>query len=327
MRSHTYKLPHRDMLTIVGLPIGGVLLLGLIIRLAVFLPFAPKPRPTLDVDRTVIVQQIDASNRADQADILLIGDSSCLMNIDATLLSEISGKRVTNLGTLSFLDIHTFSRLLRNYLSNQTKEPATIIFLAHPDFVRKKSSSRAHLETFDFYINQKDHAYGYLAPWDPRRLLGTHIVDGRFLSRIPIPLSGSFGRFYGFTTELMEFMNLHNGSAIDPRRLQVDDLTGSTDYRVAKFHSRQAPDLTSAIPTSAKLYLGLTPVPESFPEGDFRVEYDRLLQDWSAAFTNALSLGKLPPTLDDAAFATKTHLTGKAAKEYTRILFEQIKNQ
>ena len=108
MRSHTYKLPHRDMLTIVGLPIGGVLLLGMIIRLIGFIPFAPPPRPTLDVDRTVIVQQIDASNRADQADILLIGDSSCLMNIDAALLSEISGKQVTNLGTLSFLDIHTF---------------------------------------------------------------------------------------------------------------------------------------------------------------------------------------------------------------------------
>ena len=315
------------MLTIVGLPIGGVLLLGMIIRLIGFIPFAPPPRPTLDVDRTVIVQQIDASNRADQADILLIGDSSCLMNIDAALLSEISGKQVTNLGTLSFLDIHTFSRLLRNSLSNQTKEPATIIFLVHPDFVRKKSSSKAHIETFDYYLNQKDHAYGYLASWDPRRLLGTHIVDGRILSRIPIPLSGSFAQFYGFTTELMDFMTRHNGSAIDPRRLQIDDLTGSADYRVAKFHSRQAPDLISAIPTSAKLYLGLTPIPESFPKGDFTEEYDRLLQDWSAVFTNAISLDKLPPTLDDAAFATKTHLTGKAAKEYTRILFEQIENQ
>jgi hypothetical protein len=327
MRSHLYNLPHRDMLTIIGLPIGGVLLLGLIIRLTVFLPFAPKPRPTLDVDRTVIVQQIDASRRTEQADILLIGDSSCLMNIDAALLSEISGRRAINLGTLSFLDLHTFSHLLSNYVSNQAKEPSTVIFLSHPDFVRKKSSSKAHIETFDYYINQKDHAYGYLPSWDPRRLLGTHIVDGRFISRMPIPLSGSFGQFYGFTTELMDFMIRHNGSAIDPRVLQIDNLKGSTDYRVAKFHSRQAPVLISAIPTSAKFYIGLTPVPESFPNGDFTVEYDRLLKDWSAEFPNAISLAELPPTLDDAAFATKTHLTGKAAQEYTRILFELIKNQ
>lgn len=327
MRSHTYKLPNRDIWTIIGLPIGGVLLLGMMIRLIVFLPFVPNPRPTLDVDRTVIVQQIDASNRTDQADILLIGDSSCLMNVDAALLSEISGKRATNLGTLSFLDIHTFSRLLRNYLANQTKEPPTIIFLTHPDFVRKRSSSQAHIETFDYYSNQKDHAYGYLASWDPRRLLGTHIVDGRFISRIPIALSGRFAHFYGFTTELMEFMDLHNGSAIDPRILEADSLTGSTDYRVAKFHVRQAPDLISAVPPSTKFYLGLTPMPESFPDEEFAVEYDRLLQEWSAVFTNSISLSKLPPTLDDSAFATKTHLTGKAAMEYTQILFEQIKNQ
>lgn len=327
MKSHTYNLTLRKLLETVGLPLVGVLLIGFATRLVVLIPFAPVPRPTLDVDRTVIVHQIDESNRQSQADILLLGDSSCLMNVDAALLSELSGKNVTNLGTLSFLDIERFSKLLRNYISNQNEAPKKIIFLTHPDFVRKSSSSKPHIESFESYIDQEDHSYGFHAKWDPRHLLGTHIIEGRFISRLPIPLSGSFAHYYGFTTELRTFMEQHNGSATDPRILQIDDLSGSSDYRVARFHSRQASLLTSAIPASSMLYIGLTPVPKSFPKGDFKLNYKRLLQEWTGVFTNSISLNQLPPILDDSQFATKTHLTGSAAQEYTRILFSHIENQ
>ena len=322
MKSHCYHIQRSDLLTVLGLPLAGVLLLGFIVHASTWLPLGPEPRPTLDVDRTVIVQQIDSSEKITNAETVLIGDSSCLMNVDASYLQELTKTTVINLGTLSFLDLRIYARLLEHYLEHQSTPPKQIILLAHPDFVRKNSTSRAHIECFEHYLRKQDQNYTLGSAWAPGKYLGTYIVEGRLLARLPLPLNKAFGQFYGFTSNLSTFMDQHRGSAIDPRSLRPKDLTGSSDYRVATSHKRLADSLLKIIPAGTKLYVGLTPVPKSFPKNDFTLEYQRLLSNWSALFPECVPLAHLPPVLDDDQFATKTHLTQSAATDYTRTLLE-----
>lgn len=320
MKSHTYEIHSSDWGAALGWPVLMALLLGGLVRMGTLLPGLPSPRPTLDVDRSVIVHQIDLSRESKAAEIILIGDSSCLMNVDAGLLMELSGAETVNLGALSFLNLQAFARLLANRVSAQAELPDTVVLLTHPDFVRKNSASRAHLEVFDTYSNKQDHYYGLGAWWNPRRLLATHVIEGRFLSRVPSPLSGAFGDFYGFTDELLAHMDAHYGSAIDPRNLDVGELRGSSDYRVASYHKRLAESVLKAVPEGCRLFVGLSPVPVSFPSVGFDEAYARLLQQWAEVFPGCVPLADLPATLEDDQFATKTHLVASARGGYTRRL-------
>ncbi len=324
MKSHRYQIQRSDLFRALGLPLCGVLLIGLIVHLSSWLPFAPTPRPALDVDRTVIIQQIDSSETTTDAEILLIGDSSCLMNVDAALLEGLAKTRAINLGTLSFLDLDTFGSLLSHYLDHQTSPPKWIILLTHPDFVRKNSASQAHTNCFNRYLEKQDHLYNHTPPWSPEKYLGIHIVEGRLLARLPLPLNNAFGRYYGFTSDLSSFMVQHQGSAVDPRSLDLEQLKGSSDYRVARSHKRLAASFLERIPSGTAFFVGLTPVPKSFPQNDFVAEYQALLNEWARLFPGCIALSQLPPVLDNEYFATKTHLTQAAATHYTRVLLENI---
>ncbi len=324
MESHQYLFTRSSLGEVLGIPLVGCIMLAILVRTVALLPFAPSPRPTLDVDRTVIVNQVDSSFDSAAADILLIGDSSCLMDVDAAYLSELSDTQVLNLGTLSFLSLESFSKLIANYLESHPTKPNKIVMLTHPDFVRKSSTSAAHTAAFDHYIEKADHPYVSNAAWNPRAWLGIHIVEGRVLGRLPLPLTGPFRDYYGFNRELIHHMDLHAGSAVDPRVLEMEDLKGSSDYRIAKTHFRNAEAFASVIPPEVPFYIGLTPLPQEFVKRDFRSEYQALLKEWAAVFPDSIPLLELPPTLDKQQFATKTPLNEQAATEYTRRLHEHL---
>lgn len=327
MESHSYQFQRNDLVGHAAVPVVAAGLIGLCVQLLAFFTIFPKPRPTLDVDRTVIVHQVDASQTAPPSDVILLGDSSCMMNIDAPALGEQLGLTPLNLGTLSFLDLATFGKLLEQYLTHHPSHtPQKIVLITHPDFIRKSSASDAHIAAFEHYVAGIDHYYGIGGVSDPRRWLGTHIIEGRFVSRLPIPLPGSFRDDYGFTTQLLAHMDQRLGSVYDPRELKAEDLRGSADYRVAKYHRRQAADFMAQLPEQTQLYVGITPVPESFPRGSFQESYDRLLADWAAIFPGSTALDDLPPTLEDSSFATKTHLKRTAVPAFTTILGQSIES-
>src|SRR5438132_267968 len=101
MKSHTYAFTVADVFRATLAP------LALLPLLAGFLHFGkgllPAPRPALDVDRTIIVHQAEAARSPQNATVLLVGDSSCLMDVSARQLAAGLQQPVLNLGTLSYL--------------------------------------------------------------------------------------------------------------------------------------------------------------------------------------------------------------------------------
>ena len=137
-------------------PVAVATILGAMIHLAARTPVLPAPRPALDVDRSVMVHQIEASQSPQDAEVILIGDSSCLMNVDANVVQHRSGNSTLNLGTLSFLNLECFSQLLRHSLESAAVPPKAIVLLVHPEFVRRRSPSTHHVGTFKAVQNGSD---------------------------------------------------------------------------------------------------------------------------------------------------------------------------
>lgn len=306
-----------------GGPLAVALLIGLGFRLGAWWGLLPSPRPMLDADRTVIIHQADASRKPSQAKVLLIGDSSCMMNVDAARLSELLGVDVLNLGSVRVLGLEAYSTLLTNHL--ELNKPEKIVLLVNPNFVRKNSPSKIHVDAFEHYLAGRDYDYGGADNlWDLRRIFGLHIVEGRLIGRLPLPLPKQFGDFYGFTSELYRYMDEHRGSAVDPRILNEGDLRGSGDYWVDKSYLKEAAMFAAAIPSETRLFVGLTPLPQSFPGEGYASRYETLLSEWAAAFRKAIPLGGLPPTFSDERFATKTHLRPQAVGRFTERLHREL---
>ena len=80
MKSHTYEFKSRDLATLLVWPLVPVALFALLMHGGSGLRLLPSPRPTLDTDRTIVIHQAEASRAPRETEILLLGDSSCLMS-------------------------------------------------------------------------------------------------------------------------------------------------------------------------------------------------------------------------------------------------------
>ena len=310
MRSHHCRFALRRIAGPVLVPLLVTGAIALLLHAGGRLGLLPSPRPILDVDRTILVHQVDASARPSDARIVLLGDSSCLMNVDALLLSRELNRPVLNLGTLSYLDLDAFSLLLSRHLEAGSEAPEAVLLLVHPNFVRGGTPSAAHVIMLRSYV--EDRVPPGPEPW--RDLLGLTLAEERLRSRLPVPLEPmEFRRHYGFASDLYRYMERNRGSALDPGVLDPEKhLKGSRDYHVARAHRRGASRLAIRLPGATRLLIGLSPLPQSFLEGG-----TGLLSARSGLFPRGIPLEELPAALPDGDFASRAHLRPEAVDDYT----------
>src|SRR5687768_2411690 len=70
MRSHSYDFEPRDLLRLVTPPLIVVAVFAVLMHLGAALNLLPKPRPALDVDRTILIHQAEASKSRSDAQII-----------------------------------------------------------------------------------------------------------------------------------------------------------------------------------------------------------------------------------------------------------------
>jgi hypothetical protein len=318
MRSHTYDFSPRDILRLVGPTVamvaaGAVLLHGLTAMNAL-----PSPRPTLDVDRTIIIHKAEASGSRDTARMVLLGDSSCLIDVSATQLSEAVGDPVLNLGTLSYLDLNAHTTLLKRFVSANPGHLKTVVLLLHPDALRRHSAEAYHTAVLENFLAGKDHITKRNASY----WLGVEFFRSRVLSRVlPAPLPKAYGRRYGFSFDLEAHLKRERGSAVDP---DPRDFQGNPEYRLAPQLEIQSRAFKAVVPPGAKLFVGITPVPAGFAPSNYAEQHREMLLQWSQWLGADAALTELPATLPDELFAKTTHLNERGAAEYTTLLARSL---
>ena len=322
MKSHIYDFRLAD----IGRLLSGLLLpmigFAAIMRLGAAAGILPSPRPCLDMDQTILSHQAEASRSSSDADVLFIGDSSCLMDFLGKYLEEISrgNHRVINLGSLSYLGLNGYAALLSRYVAVNAGRLQTVVVLLHPEMLRGVDPVSQNLLFLSDYYARSDYGDTQTIQGQLRGLFGLDVFQDRLLSRAPLPLPKQYGQYYGFNLDLYRFMDEHGGSAIDPHQYVRHPGQGNAEYRLAPKWEAECQTLRAAVPPTAKLVIGVTPVPHSFAPPDYAARWKRILTQWGQWMQADTVLAELPPILPDSYFASTTHLNANGARRYTEML-------
>ena len=323
MKSHVVEFEPKDLACWVGGPVLVAVSIAVVLHLGAAWRLLPGPRPSLDTDRTVIVHQVEASRDRRGADILLLGDSSCLMDVDARQVGAAAGRRVLNLGLNSYLDLAAYRLLLGEFTAANPGRPRAIVLLMHPEALRRVSSEPYQLAVLNHYLAGTDPCgpqVGRLECWS-----GAELFRNRILSRLlPSALGGGFGRYYGFSVDLERYMSAHDGSAIDPGN---EPALGNAEYRLSPTLEKMSGDFRGAVPKGTTVMIGITPVPSRFARGKYPGRRDEMLRQWGRwlGVDEAALLYELPAVLPDELFTGVTHLKPAAVPVFSEMLARALK--
>lgn len=325
MQSHKYQFNRKQLAQTVGSPLVSLVAVAGLLRLAAAIDILPNPRPTLDMDRTILLHQAETSRKPSSAEIIFIGDSSCLMDVSAKQVRELTGKQTIDLATLSVVDWSVHKQLLNLCFAANPDTVRTVVLLMHPEGLWRQELYSYYTEIMDHYLEEKDFYLrnGFAGRMD--RWLGLEIFRGRIQSRCqPALLPEVYGRYYGFTSDLWDFMDQHNGSAIDPHQFDPAHADGSAEYWLAPALQAASEQFRAGFPGGVKLIVGITPVPRSFAREGYPFVREEMLREWGEWLRADTLLEGLPPVMDDGLFATVTHLNAQGANQFSRLLAEAL---
>ena len=321
MKSHSYQFTARDLLRLTVIPIIVCLVFTTLMLVGASARILPAPKPILDTDRTILIHQAEASHHASSFDIILIGDSSCLMDVNARQLSQLTGKRVLNLGTLSHVTLQMHQFLLNQSLRSNTQSK-TVALLMHPESLRLASRAAYFDGIIRGYFKGRDS-------WDGDttflRATGADIFRHRLLTRaLPIPLAGEYGQHFGFNKNLWDHLTENNGSALDPHTYPATTPPGNPEYRLAPQLESPSTNFLSLLPPNIRLLVGITPSPSDYAYRNHSENCRAMLETWSQWLNAHNALTNLPFVLPPTHFATTTHLNARGVSEYTALLAQSL---
>jgi hypothetical protein len=321
MRSHSYDFVPGDLVRLLAPTLVFVALAAGLLHAANRLNLLPRPRPTLDVDRTIVIHKIEASGSRQDAEVLLMGDSSCLMDLSAVKLTREIGRPVLNLGALSYLDLNAHATLLQRFVAANPNQLKAVVLLLHPEALRRPAPEQYHTAVFEHFVAGQDHVTKRnLAHW-----LGLESFRTRLLCRaLPTLLAGAYGRRYGFSSDLQSYLARQRGSAIDP---DPKAFQGNPEYRLAPQLESQSRAFKTVVPPGVKLFVAITPVPAGFAPPNFAQQHRQMLERWSQWLGADAALVDLPPTLPDDLFAKTTHLNEAGTAEFTTLLARSLSSR
>lgn len=334
MPSHTYTLQPREVIRFLAGPLLVLAGVALLLHLSAAIGLLPRPRPTLDVDRTILIHQTEASRSTNDAEVLLLGDSSCLMDVDASVLGRHLGRPTLNLGTLSYLDLDAASLFLRAQIAANPGRARTVVVLLHPESLRRVGPHPGVVNLLDGLWTGRDVETDDGIAVMLAQGLGLQPLKGRVLSRLlPTPLPGAYGQRYGFSTDLERYLREHRGSALDPEEVATPGapgdsrkFSGSAEYRLAAQQESPSRNFGAAVPDGAQLFAGVTPIPAGFAGPHYAEVHRRMLERWSGWLGAKAALWTLPATLPDAHFTSVAHLNREGVDVFTERLAEALRS-
>jgi hypothetical protein len=309
-----------------GVLAGAVLLLNLAAKYALL----PVPPIGWDAESGVLLHQSLACRKASEARVLIVGDSTCLVGVDALELSRLlpDHNPALSLALFIWLDLGVYGEEVADFVAAHPGQVSAVVLLVSPS----KLSGMGQDPTAQKFWREVHHAEGADAangakPTRPD-WLGGRILRRDVLSHVlETPLRGSGASLFGFASETEAYMSKHRGSLVSPGtappvRFGKDQTRVS--WVLAPALEAESRVFRAEMPAGVNLYLGLTPVPGDPGSESARSGQAELLREWNRWIGADALLTNLPPTLPSVMFAGGGHLNEVGQKRLTAALGREL---
>jgi len=322
MPSHEYDLRGSRLLANVAGTLAVALGIGVLVSLFLRSPVAPGPSFASDPDSTIIAAKVALARNSPSAALAVVGDSSCLMDLDVATLESACPLSLVNLGTLSYLGLDSFGLLAGEFLKH--REAPRVVLVVHPEALRIVSPSTAHRAILESALGS-----GPAAMLQTNETLSAHLGFDEFRVRvsdrwIPHPLKGAFGNRYGFTADLRDSLMARRGTMDESARFDAQAERGSAEYRLAPRIESECQQFREALPAGTRIRVIVTPVPQSHALKSHERKVREMLAQVEAWLGAEMPSWDLPLVLPDEDFGTVTHLTPEGAVKYSRLVAAAI---
>jgi hypothetical protein len=268
--------------------------------------------PVVAIEDVIVEAQLGRAAKAAGSDVLVIGDSSALMDVDAAELGRaLGGKRVECLALIGFVGP---AAQVEMALRAGGRAPVLVWLV-----------NGASLALDERWLSGEPYEAWVMNGAPPPRGLGHALRDLIYAATVARtvarPLPGRFGEIYGLPEDLSREIASGHGTVTDPNRLT--GLKAEPDgYRFtlsAPVEARlpRAAELLRRV-SADKIRVGLTPLPRTLAgahtESSRREVQARLLDKLGLGAEAALATDV---TFPDDHFATPTHLAARGRARFT----------
>ncbi len=273
----------------------------------------------------LISTQIDRAETIPSADILIVGDSSGLMDIRPILLSQIIDRKVESLATVAYAGPRGIASIL-DRLSARHIEPQVVILVLHAAALPK-------LKEWSSWTDRIVHG-------PPKRAIEMNLFQGAlgkmndlvspFVFR---PLEGAYGSYYGDSSNFEAFIRQNHGGAIEPRPREASDdspvskLDWCCSFEMSDIFRSEIPILRKSLSKfpNAKVWLLISPLPSRWATPQERANRAFAISE----LLRGLRLRKsvildTPAYWPSREFSVPTHLYESAAPRFTRLLANEL---
>jgi hypothetical protein len=324
------------LLARVIVPIAVLSISGLVVLHLLYLhnPARTDGMRNLNVDHFVVLEQMKRAAALPAAEVAFLGDSSCLMGIDAPLIERaLDLHPVESFCSIGYVGPVGYARMLAGMIERNAA-PKTLVLVFHPATFRREPS-------WDFWTGFVSNGGKVEAPalHFPRSSLD--FLQFEWLGRLIYnPLPGAYALYYGSERAFRSTIRARQGSAVDPNAgLNISSLAAlhavpsPPSGEPANFSWNEAyvdslrvlGEAIVKLPHQTRVYLVISPVPDNLvPEGNLLERTERANQIAAALGIDADRILNTPETMFAAFFSSYTHLNRWGQKVFTGVLIKEL---
>jgi len=275
----------------------------------------------LSVDYMIVLEQLKRATTVVRPDVVLIGDSSCLMDVDAQRLSAGLGRSAESLCTLAYVGPDGYAQLLSKLIERDASPRLVVVILNQAGFQRDAS-----WDSWPAFVKN-----GGIFP-APRVQFPQSALDYIRLDLVERavyrPLPGRYATYYGGDLQLSRYIATHRGSAVDPNTGMQPG--SAVDYSMNQQFTQALASLAAVVRQigAARVLLMIS----SAPDGTLTPESELQRAETAKRIAAILGLPEnnildTPASMPNAFFSTVTHLNRRGRQVLTGDVVKMIQQR
>ncbi len=323
-RSHEFQFGVRTLARLLAPTLVGFVGLISLLQLLNLVGWLPPAAPVESSDEVLMRQRFEATRLPSSAEVIIIGDSSSAINVEAPLLGTwLPGSpEVLNQGMFMGIGMDIYGEAAGEFIRHHPGQVRVVVLLVTAEQLQNAYMSPMHQRLWRDATDGRANAEEATTA---RRLLALDVARDRFAGHlVPFTLHGHASLFYANPLHLRRHVRAHGGSTIETGSYNPVSVVTVPEFRVTDQVQAEARLLRAQIPADVRLVAGITPLPDSHLPASFRSRRDELLRELNGSLEADHLLTNLPVRLPNGFFASPLHLNPRGAEHFTRLLAAEL---